>query len=384
MSTITNYAFPKAHINVKKQLITDLGKLEDKRVLPFLVELYPAVEDTAMYQVAILKAVANQKTKKAYESFIELLEYDIPLSSSKWGIPSIFYPMYDTLPLANNIFPKILNYSFVEDYRLPTYRLLSHLIVKNQIKSKSYKKKYKQILREAKIELKTQISKEQEAQSKKKSDYYYGSYKNKGNDLLVNYAILLMPFYNKSDVQDFFKKLSNVEDYIIRTDIYGLLAKRGIPVDQLIWNELAEDNINRTYLYERLNKIDRLDLFPETYNNQKSIVKSLLYDKGFDFDTDSLIFLRTEEIIVKNDTGLVYFYKSKGEKDDDWKLDYLGLQPTNLSLINTEFDHRKKGVKIEKHKTIDEIIDNEIKAIQLEGHKRAKKRNSGNDFSWLW
>lgn len=384
MDVIINYNFPSKHIQVKKQLIADLGKIDDKRVVPFLVDLYPVVEDTAMYQLAILNGLANQKTKKAYEAFTKLLDYDIPLSSNKWGVSYIFYPFYDSLSLTKEIFPDVLNFSFVQDYRSPTYRLLSSMIRKDAIKGKSYKKQYKQILREAKIELKSQISYEQSEQGKKKGRYYYSSYKNKGNDLLVNYSTLLIPFYKKSAVQEYFLKLQKVQDYIVQTDIYCLLASKGLNVPQGIWGKLAEDNTNRNYLYKRLKYYNLLDLYPQQYKTQKLMVESLLYDKSFDIEKDSMQFVNKFEITVQNKTGYVYFYKSKGEKDDDWELDYVGLQPSDTTEVNTSKFIREKGIEIEKHKTIDEIIEDELESIQLEGHKRAKKRSSGNNYGWFW
>ena len=96
------------------------------------------------------------------------------------------------------------------------------------------------------------------------------------------------------------------------------------------------------------------------------------------------MFVSKVEVIVLQDTGYVYFYKSKKEKDDDWKLDYIGLQPTDLKEISTSKFIFEKATKIEKHKEIEEIIEKELESIQLEGHKRAKKRSSGNDFGWYW
>lgn len=384
MDVITNYNFPSKHIEVKKQLIADLGKINDKRVVPFLVDLYPVVEDTAMYQLAILNGLANQKTKKAYEAFTQLLDYDIPLSSNKWGVSYIFYPFYDSLSLTKEIFPDVLNFSFVEDYRSPTYRLLSSMVRKDAIKGKAYKKQFKQILREAKIELKSQISYEQSEQGKKKGRYYYSSYKNKGNGLLVNYSTLLIPFYKKSAVQEYFLKLQKVQDYIVQTDIYCLLASKGLNVPNGIWEKLADNNTNRNYLYKRLKRYELLHLFPIKYKTQKLMVESLLYDKGFDMEKDSMLFVNKYEISVQNRTGYVYFYKSKGEKDDDWELDYIGLQPNDTTEVNTLKFIREKGIEIEKHKTLDEIIEEELESIQLEGHKRAKKRSSGNNYGWFW
>jgi len=383
MKIITTYNFPEKYLKVKKQLIVDLGKLDDKRVLPFLVDLYPKVEDTAMYQIAILKALAKQKSKKAYKSFIKLLDNDIPLSSNDWGINYIFYPFYDSLELAKEIFPEVLDYTFIKSYKKPIYNLLSFMVEHNKIKGKNYKKRYKQILREAKIELKSQIAYEQAEKGKKSSKYYYNSYKNKGNSQLVDYTILLMPFYNKPQVKDYFKKLQKVKDYKVKTDVYIAMINKGIEVPKKYWLELTEDLINRNYLFAHLKRINRLDLFPTSYKTQQLMVESLLYDKKFNPEKDSMQFVAKHKVSVKDKSGYVYFYKSKKFNDDDWSLDYVGLQPLNENEVNNNRFILEKGIEIEKHKTIEEIIEDELESIQLKGHLRAKKRNSEFQFNWF-
>lgn len=382
---IKDYPFPAKHIDVKADLIGRLGYIEDKRIVPFLTELYPVVEDTAMYQVAIIKGLARQKDKKAYEAITKLLDYDIPLSNSKWGMYSTFYPFYDSLEISKELFPNLLNFTFVEDYKDPTYYLLTTMVEKHKIKGKDYKSKYKQILREAKIELKAQISYEQNEQTKDNSDsYYYSSYKNKGNTRLVNYSVMLIPFYKKSAVQDYFLKLNKVTDYQVRTEIYSVLLDYGIEVPSSVWKELAADQINRNYLYSVLKKIDRLDVFPAEYLTQNLMVESMLYEKNFNIEKDSMEFVTKKLVYLQNDSGYVYFYKSKSFKDDDWELDYTGLQPMDSTQVNINDVVFEKGTKIEKHKTIDEIIDEELESIQLQGHFRAKKRSKSNGYNWFW
>jgi uncharacterized protein YbaP (TraB family) len=383
MKVITSYNFPEKHINVKKQLIVDLGKLDDKRILPFLVDLYPKVEDTAMYQIAILKALANQKTKKAYKEFTKLLDYDIPLSSDNWGINYIFYPFYDSVEISKEIYPEVLDYTFVKAYKEPVYNLLASMVRHDKIKGKKYKKHYKQILREAKIELKSQIAYEQSQKGKEPSKYSYTSYKNKGNFLLVNYTTLLIPFYNKPAVKDYFEKLKRVEDYKVKTGIAISLIEKNIEVPTDVWNDLAADLINRNYLYKRLNWIERLDLFPTQYKTQNYMVESLLYDRKFNPEKDSMKFVIKHKIEIQGKKGFVYFYKSKSFKDDDWSLDYVGLQPINENEVNADDFIIETKIKIEKHKTINEVIEDELESIQLIGHLRAKKRNKGLKFNWF-
>ena len=279
---ILSYPFTEKQIDIKRQMITDLGNLEDVDITAFLEELYINSEDTAMYQIAILNALAKQNTKKSTELFLELLENDIPLASNNYSMFRVFRPFYDSLEIASHLFPDILNYTFVSQYKDPIYELLSYLVETGHIKGANYKKNYKQILREAKIELKSQISKEQNSVANDgKKRYRYESYKNKGNDELTYYATLLMPFYHKSDVKLFFDKLSKVQDYEVQTDIAVRKAKKDVDVKDSVWTYLASDLINRNYLYKALKKSDQLDLFPKAYLTQNLINESLLYDRDF-------------------------------------------------------------------------------------------------------
>ncbi len=376
MYTISNYPFPKTNIEAKEQMIKDLGARSNPKIIPYYENLYKKVEDTAMYQLAILKGLSRQKSKKAEDVFLKLLDYDIPLSSSTWGISSLIRSFNDSLPLAQELFPNILNYTFVSDYKKPIYKLLATLIDSNRIKPKKYAKYYKQILREAKIELKSQISYEQKKQSEiNKKTYYYASYKNKGNNLLVNYTTMLIPFYVKKDVKEFFIKLKKVQDYKVQTSINCKLIKNNIKVNNQVWKKLAENTINFSYLYEQLQKINRLDLFPTEDNIQFKMAKSLLFQNNFNFNKDSLVFIKTVKANIKNKKGLVYFFKAKKQKDEKWKLAYIGLEPLDPRKVNLETEVEKKGIKIKDGKDINELINDKLRIIEIIGHKRAREKD---------
>ena len=373
---VKEYPFSSEYIESKENLILSLGKLEDPNIIKYLAELYPLVEDTAMYQLAVLKALIYQKKKEGLEQFVKLLDYDIPLGSKKDDISYLFRTFKDSLELAPAVFPKILEFTFVPDYKEPIYNLLAILLDSNMIKPKQFAKYYKQILREAKIELKSQISFEQaEGAKEKDKTYYYSSYKNKGNDFLLIYAKLLTPFYAKKDVKLFFNKLFKVQDYKLLTSVYANLAKNNIEVDKKAWNYLAEDVINYANLYNELKDINRLDLFPNDDQLQEKIAKSMLYNYSFNFSKDTLEYITKKEVTVKNEAGYVYFFKSKKPKDDNWSLDYIGLQPLDLQKVNTNYVTKEKNNKIAKDKNIDELIEETLKTIEIIGHKRAREED---------
>ena len=381
MQAISNYPFGSDYIEAKEQLIMDLGRIDNDRIIPFLESLYPTVEDTAMYQIAILRALIRQKEKEALNKFIKLLDYDIPLGSNKDDIKYLFRAFEDSLELASTIFPRVLDFTFVADYKKPIYELLAQLIDSNHIKPKQYAKFYKQIVREAKIELKSQISYEQaEGAKEKDKTYYYSSYKNKGNDFLIIYTKLLLPFYNKKEVKTYFNKLLTVQDYKLLTDVYCNMITNNISVDKSVWNYLANDVINYAYLYQELAKIKRLDLFPEDDNLKQNIAKSMLYSSSFNFSKDTLEFITSKEITIQNKVSHVYFFKSKKPKDDNWSLDYIGIHQSKDNLIQEENLVKEKNNKIAKDKDIDEFIKEKVKSIEIIGHKRAREEDDNSSY----
>ncbi|MFD1551313.1 hypothetical protein DNU06_12670 [Putridiphycobacter roseus] len=381
---ISNYLFSEKQMDYKKQLIEEIGKLKNPLIYDYLVSIYEKYEDTASYQLAILRGLTSQNTKKGNDLFLKLLEKDTPLSNNNYEIYSIIFPLFDSLSLASNLYPELLNYSFIKQYKTPIYMLLSSLVTAKKIKPKKYKQNYKQLVREAKIELKEQISYEQYEQGKKPSGYGYESYKNQGNDLLSNYITLLKPFEKKSDVAYFFHKLSLVQDYIVQTNIVLNQIQVKEPVSDSVLTYLAADLINREYLYGQLKGMDKLTYFPKKYNHQNALVESILYQDNFNQETDSMIFIERKWLEMQNDTGYVYFYKSKRKNEDNWVLDYIGLQPLNENEINLDPRFITDGIKIEKYKDLEEIIKEEVASILLEGHKRAKKETTGYDLDWYF
>lgn len=382
MNVITTHPFGSKYIGTKADLIEELGFIKHPEIVPFLENLYQEYEDTASYQISILKALAYQKTKAASETLVELLEYDIPLSGSGYGISPIFYGYYDTLELTQHLYPELLNYTFVDDYKQPVYYLLRRALKTNDLKSKIYKKQYKQILREAKLELKKQISYEQTEQAKESSRYYYTSYKNKGNYMLTTYAQLLLPFYKKSDVQAFFMKMNNVQDLKVRTRMAILFAEEGITVPETVWEDLAADLLNREHLYESLEWAEMTSNFPAKYKTHEYMAASMLYNQSFNPEKDSMEFVSKQKLEVDGKEGFAMFFKSKKENADEWKLDYIGLMPLDENEVNTRSNFSQKGIEIPKHKTIEEVIEEEIENILIQGHPRAKKKVKGGGYFW--
>lgn len=382
MDVIQKHPFPREHIHSKAQLIRDLGQIKDNRIVPFLENLYMGMEDTALYQVAILRALANQKSKAATLSMIQLLAHDIPIGVSKDALKGVFSSFSDSLELCKYLFPALLDYTFINDYKLPIYQLLSEALDSNAISSKRIKNNFEQLLREAKMVLKSQIGYEQSEGAKTVSNYYFTSYLNRGNTDLVMYSKMLIPFSKDKNVKVYFNKLKLVNDFTVRTDIAVEFLKHKMKVDEAIWRSLLKDPLNYAYVYKRLSQIRRLDVFPSDLIDQEKMAKSLLYKDNFNFKTDSCVFVKKELLTINGVAGYVYFFKSKKEKDEKWSLDYIGLQPVNVSELKVSFDNKRNGVTISKGKKLDDLMAEHIKSLVILNRKRATEKTSAYSYNY--
>lgn len=384
MQVIKNHPFPKEHINAKAQLIKDLGSIKDARIIPFVSSLYKEMEDTALYQVAILRALASQKSKAACLAVIQLLEHDIPIGVSKDALRGVFSLYSDSLELTKFLYPKLLNYTFINDYKLPIYQLLSEALDSMALPAKYMKGSYAQILREAKMVLKSQIGYEQaEGAKSNNNNYYYTSYLNRGNTELVMYSKMLMPFYKDKNVRAYFNKLRLVKDYTVRTEVAVECVKNKIKVDESEWRSLMSDPINYALVYRRLEQIQSLQLFPAELVSQEMMAKSLLYKENFNFKTDSVLLVKKQPVNLNGTDGYFYFFKSKKEKDDKWSLDYVGLQPQSDKVLKVAVDTKKTGIGINRGKNMDELISDHVKSIEIINRRRAFEKTSSYSYNYF-
>ena len=134
--------------------------------------------------------------------------------------------------------------------------------------------------------------------------------------------------------------------------------------------------MNYAVLYDYLEQINRIDLFPKNDSIQLKLAESVLYNTGFNFEKDSLEFLSKKDVYVKNKKGYAYFFKTKEKTDDNWQLDYI-VFPAKEGEIFLEEVTFNKGTRIKKDKKLEELINEKLKAIKIEGHYRAKEEILG-------
>ncbi len=336
----------KDYFQLKSKFINELGYIDDsccvKDVTNYLNDLYIKTADTAHFQNAILMSLARLKTKESFTSLKEHLLQDPPIFDNEYDLGKMFGLLEDTLKLAKVFFPDILQLMSIGDYKYEVTSLLRSLVDSGYLKASDYENYFSNLYFDAKIELKRQQSadvKQAEKENRKEQEGDEDAdrtYRYNGSDV-DNYAVLLMPFYQKNQsVQKFFDKLLQSKDLGVRMSTAVLMLRNNLKIHDSILLSIAEKDQYRALLLRSLEEVSKEDRFPKLYSKQEDIARSLLledkeYEKFFDIQVAG-----KKKVQLKNKTGYVYFFKYKLKREDDWKMGISGIQPEDISKISSD------------------------------------------------
>ena len=358
-------------VEIRASLMASLGYLDHPDIIPYLIKKYDEVGDTINFQIPILQAIISQKTKKSTRVFKDLLLSETPLSNESYQISRLFYALDDSLQLAKELYPDFLMLAALPEYNYKVYSYLAQIKTQGYIKKRLYKKELRQIVWEANNESKRQKSSE----AGNEKDYYetasrYSLYSY--NSKLYNYAVLLLPFEKRNGkVKKFFNRVEQLNSPGLQMDLAVLRAKNGDDKPKEFWLKYAENDNDRIELYEKLEAIDRLDLFPEEYASQDQIAISMYGDKNnLNAFRDSITFVSKELIHLNEDSGYLYFFKVKNKYGDDWRVGYIGLFPSNGEIDSLDVDHYDDEMYYSKYEDMDLQTRLQIRKLQMEDRKR--------------
>lgn len=376
----------KNYFDVKTKLIAELGYISDTTkavVADHLEWLYQQTADTSMFQNEIIEALSHHRTRAATQLFKELVLQDPPVYDDTYTYEELFSNFSDSLQLAAQLFPDILQLTTLQDYKTPVMDLLVTLVDSGTIQPAQYEQWFQKIFFDAKIALKKQKGsdeKRMKAEMKKKDDDTGADEdmdEEEGEDFsneLNSYAVLLVPFYEQNtSVQKFFDKLLQSRNEDVKMNTAIRLLKNNRPVADSVLQQLAADDKTRGALYARLEAIHRTEKFPAAYKTQELLARSyLLNDKAY-VKADSIVFIGKQPAGYKNRTGMVYFFKYRLKKDDDWKIGISGLQPAAETEVSSD-DRlvRMTDKKLKEEKPLAEQLQEQLTKILFNYHPSAR------------
>lgn len=390
---LSSPAFKTSKEDEKAGVIEQIGKIESPKLTDLLVSIYKSTEDSVSVQKAVLEALASQKTKKSYDAFMSLMEYDTPLGTGSGAFRSIYSPMFDTLDLAKQLFPALLVYTRYPEHKKPIYALLITLISEKKIDKKIIDENYRSIVADANDELKrAKQAKNYDddggedfdyselndlfnlltAQATSKDSTAENVRKYKNNGLLTNLMeILVLDHSKNSSSKAFFDKAIVTKQHSIVFSTAKILNDHNINVADSIWKNLSKQDEMVLSVYSALKTKNMLHLMDTSVLTQEHFAKILL--SKYQDDEDSTVFIKREMGTIKGTTGYIYYFKTKESYAKQWSLSIIGPFPADGKSIITEPKMIQRNTSlISKRKGEEKEIEKARKNFFYYDRKRAQ------------
>lgn len=312
-----------------------------------LTKEYNQNQDSALYQIQILRNLIEMETTKSRLRFKELMLKEPPIAD----YVDFLYMLDDSVEKIVNIIPSLLQLTQYEEYKLPIYEVLSSALDSNIVKPQAYSSKIPEILREAKLELKrTSTNSDENSDSNSlpkmpplppgmdgttyQYDYdpnsyeYYDDYEEYSS--LGMYLNLLEPHKNIADVAAFFTQVEeHKKEGVILEYAYFLKGKKKEVSDDIARKLIKEDK--KLESINNLVNLDRTDLIPATWDVEHEYlmdqIKSNDYTYGYGYrgydqenKVDSVQIDSTFEDNIKSRKYKVHFVRYKKGDSKDWTL----------------------------------------------------------------
>ena len=293
---------------------------------------------------------------------LSLLEKDFPLDSR--GTSRLFKTGKKSLALKRVLFPELLNYSSIQEYKTPVYSLLTQLVDSSLIKPKTYKKYKNQLLNDAKIEIKRNIGK--------------SSYNSNSNYALNRYVKLLFPFRKDKNIKDFFNKLVKSDAKSALSTYFALLAENQESISPALKEKTIEDKKALSATLYKLAKKDLLAVVPDSLKTQQRYAETrLINEVSFNEEKDEIEFVTKKQVENEDGNITIYFFKITKENTytSTTKLYYIAfLDEEKLNTTAYFYSKKYDGTKIYGDEIEDEVYDKAIELVKYKNRKRISGR----------
>ncbi len=373
VDALKNHEFDKGRLHIKNHLLKELIKIDSKKHISFIKELYYSNYSNPVIQTGILEALLDSNNSSNYSIVLELMERDLPLAN----VSQIFYNYRkDSLELKASLFPKILQYSTIKEYKQPLYNLLARVKDSGYVNTKHLSNYKNQIINDGKIEVKRSLSNTH-------SKYEYNSYKT--SKALTTYVSLIFPYRKERSAKDFFEKLLTVDDKHALVKYYTLLAKHNEAIPEILKEKVLHNEDNQYLSIEGLDHANLLKTLQKNPITQKQYAKSkLLSQARISEEKDSISFIKSQDFITdKGQPADIYFFKIN--KKDEYlgnteELHYMAfLKSKDKSLVvKPYYISNNAGLTIDETKSLQEQLTEVVNLATFKNRKRLKPlRNRG-------
>jgi uncharacterized protein YbaP (TraB family) len=308
---LNNIEINNKNIEYLDQLLEKVSTIDLPIVFDYIDKTYKNSKINANLQVSILKGLAKQKNKKAYDKINELMKHDLPLA--KYGIEQLFQEFSKNFEYSQALVPYIFEYLSVQEYHDPIIDFNKKLVEKNKINAVKISNYKDQILTNAKLEYKRILNWKNEKESENNEGYYNRAVYVISK--LNTFLHLLHPFKNDKDVNEWWKNVRKLDINETLIEMLSIDLNKNI-IDKEFAEELLKKPNTQFASYCLIKAKNKNYQLPKISEDELAKSGVLLLDI-LDINMKTLNFI-TEKIIDYKDHKIkFYFYKSKNIKQED-------------------------------------------------------------------
>jgi hypothetical protein len=293
---------------------------------------------------------------------MELLEYDLPLSESKYEISSLCSHFYSDPKNSAELFPDIYQFYSIKEYHDPIVNLSSILFDKDLINPKKLSQYKKMVLNNDKLEYKRVYGWKAKNESKENT-------RNSDRDTRVandlkNYIQLIYPYKKEKEFHLLLNKIQALDIDALNLEIAFLDLKKGNILDKKTETALLNKPSTRFATYQMLYDKKQFNAL-QSISDEELAEAAVIYMDEIDSKKDSLVFLESRKIIYEGKTLTYFFFKQKPSKSNN--NDYYDSYDSQEKLVSVAFVNGKNdkiNPKAFYSGQVNEIID-EDKIEQL-------------------
>ena len=377
---ISEFQYDQDTRHIQSHLIQKLGAMEQEKVWEFFTNYYQHCYGNSLAQIKILQALSASGDEVSLEILRDLMDQDLPLVSNSKEIGKLFKPFKDNLQTAKSMYPSLLEYVNVQEYKFEIISLLADLKTEDIIKSKTYRKYLSQIITDARIQLKRHLNRQNNSQLSRSSQYLS---RKKNSEILEDYAILLYPYRSDKEVQQFFLHLLEVKASNVRVTQAVLMAMQNEDLSRNYIDSLAGDINSRLLIYESLKSVDKLHLFPYLYFVQEAMAESSIFeDRKFIASKDEVIFVGSRILEYEDKSCNAYYFKVKSKQDFDqnYKL-HMVVYPRTEDIV-TEYIYKNDGYRMTDMDTDLSAMNYVSEVFELKDRSRAMAYHPQSAFNY--
>ena len=300
-----------AYYTTRQRLSNALNELADSSTIDFVRKNLPLqTGNREMIKLDLLNLLARYKTADSYATLKQLL---LEYTPAEKGNSELSYFITDSVELARHLFPEILTLVDDDLFAERIIAIAAELLDSNLIDVDMLKPYRRNILYTADTTLRT-------LKGQVADEDYYG----------YNYASILhlLYYFNDAESNRLLQEYLLLDDLSIKYEAAMALLKnkQSVPAKEL--EKLAADKAWRRILYDQLNQVGKLQLFPVKYLTQQYLAESDVYTAAYDEEEPVLSYIGKREIMYKGEKKRFYLFKvsyEAGEEEDAANYTYLGI-----------------------------------------------------------